>query len=208
MLELTERQQEILLYIKEQVREKGYPPSVREIGDAVGLRSSSTVHGHLKRLESKGYIRRDPTKPRAIEILDDDPEATIVNMGTKELIQIPIVGSVTAGEPILAVQNIEDYFPLPRDFASDEATFMLRVKGDSMIDAGILNGDYVVVRQQPDAINGEIVVALIEDEATVKRFYKETGHIRLQPENPVYEAIITKNAHILGKVIGVLRRLQ
>jgi repressor LexA len=205
MLELTERQKQILLYIKEQVRDKGYPPSVREIGDAVGLRSSSTVHGHLKRLESKGYIRRDPTKPRAIEILDGFQESALV---AKELIQVPILGSVTAGQPILAVQNIEDYFPLPRDFASDEATFMLRVQGDSMIEAGILNGDYVVVRQQPDASNGEIVVALIEDEATVKRFYKESGHIRLQPENPVYDAIITKNAHILGKVIGVLRRLH
>ena len=208
MHRLTQRQKEIFLYIREQVRERGYPPSVREIGNAIGLRSSSTVHGHLKRLENKGYIKRDPTKPRAIEILFEDPEDSTITVGNKELLQIPIVGNVTAGGPILAVQNIEEYFPLPREFASDETAFMLRVKGDSMIEAGILNGDYVVVRQQPDAINGDIVVAMIEDEATVKRFYKEKGHIRLQPENPAYEPIITQNAQILGKVIGVLRRLH
>jgi repressor LexA len=205
MQELTERQREILEFIKQQVREKGYPPSVREIGDAVGLRSSSTVHGHLRRLEDKGYIRRDPTKPRAIEILDDElAESQIM----RDLIIVPIVGRVTAGQPILAVENVEDYYPLPRDFASDEATFMLRVQGDSMIEAGILDGDYVVVRQQPDAINGDIVVVLLEDEATVKRFFRESEHIRLQPENPLYEPIITTNAQILGKVIGVLRRLH
>ncbi|NLJ24777.1 MAG: transcriptional repressor LexA [Firmicutes bacterium] len=205
MQELTERQSQILGFIKQQVREKGYPPSVREIGDAVGLRSSSTVHGHLRRLESKGYIRRDPTKPRAIEVLDDElAESQIM----KDLIAVPVVGNVTAGQPILAVENVEDYFPLPRDFASDEATFMLRIQGDSMIEAGILDGDYVVVRQQPDAINGDIVVVLLEDEATVKRFFREPEHIRLQPENPLYEPIITTNAQILGKVIGVLRRLH
>jgi repressor LexA len=205
MQELTERQRQVLDFIKEQVREKGYPPSVREIGDAVGLRSSSTVHGHLKRLESKGYIRRDPTKPRAIEILDDEmAESQII----EDLIAVPVVGNVTAGQPILAVENVEDYFPLPRDFASDEAAFMLRIQGDSMIEAGILDGDYVVVRQQPNAENGDIVVALLEDEATVKRFFKEPDHIRLQPENPVYDPIITTDAQILGKVIGVLRRLH
>lgn len=205
MQELTERQREILEFIKQQVREKGYPPSVREIGEAVGLRSSSTVHGHLRRLESKGYIRRDPTKPRAIEVLDDElAESRIM----KDLIAVPVVGNVTAGQPILAVENVEDYFPLPRDFASDEATFMLRIQGDSMIGAGILDGDYVVVRQQPDAINGDIVVVLLEDEATVKRFFREPDHIRLQPENPLYDPIITTNAQILGKVIGVLRRLH
>jgi repressor LexA len=205
MQELTERQRQVLDFIKEQVREKGYPPSVREIGDAVGLRSSSTVHGHLKRLESKGYIRRDPTKPRAIEILDDEmAESQII----EDLIAVPVVGNVTAGQPILAVENVEDYFPLPRDFASDEAAFMLRIQGDSMIEAGILDGDYVVVRQQPNAENGDIVVALLEDEATVKRFFKEPDHIRLQPENPIYDPIITTDAQILGKVIGVLRRLH
>jgi repressor LexA len=156
-------------------------------------------------LESKGYIRRDPTKPRAIEVLDDElAESQIM----KDLIAVPVVGNVTAGQPILAVENVEDYFPLPRDFASDEATFMLRIQGDSMIEAGILDGDYVVVRQQPDAINGDIVVVLLEDEATVKRFFREPEHIRLQPENPLYEPIITTNAQILGKVIGVLRRLH
>lgn len=205
MQELTERQRQVLDFIKEQVREKGYPPSVREIGDAVGLRSSSTVHGHLKRLESKGYIRRDPTKPRAIEILGDEmAESQII----EDLIAVPVVGNVTAGQPILAVENVEDYFPLPRDFASDEAAFMLRIQGDSMIEAGILDGDYVVVRQQPNAENGDIVVALLEDEATVKRFFKEPDHIRLQPENPIYDPIITTDAQILGKVIGVLRRLH
>lgn len=206
MQELTERQQQVLDFIKEQVKEKGYPPSVREIGAAVGLRSSSTVHGHLRRLERKGYIRRDPTKPRAIEILNNEEMAESQIM--KDLIAVPIVGNVTAGQPILAVENVEDYFPLPRDFASDEATFMLRIQGDSMIEAGILDGDYVVVRQQPDAINGDIIVALLENEATVKRFFKEPDHIRLQPENPVYEPIITTDVHILGKVIGVLRRLH
>ncbi len=207
MRELTERQREVLEFIKERVRRKGYPPSVREIGEAVGLRSSSTVHGHLRRLESKGYIRRDPTKPRAIEIIDDEPPAEIP-ITMKELVSVPIVGSVTAGQPILAVENIEDYVPLPRDFASDGTTFMLRVKGDSMIQVGILDGDYVIVRQQPDATNGDIVVALLEDEATVKRFYREADHIRLQPENPLYEPIITTDVQILGKVIGVLRRIH
>lgn len=205
MQQLTERQREVLEFIKRQVREKGYPPSVREIGDAVGLRSSSTVHGHLRRLESKGYIRRDPTKPRAIEILDDQGEMDLI---MRDLVAVPVVGNVTAGQPILAVENVEDYFPLPRDFVSDETTFMLRIKGDSMIEAGILDGDYVVVRQQPNAINGDIVVALLEDEATVKRFYRESDYVRLQPENPVYDPIITTDAQILGKVIGVLRRLH
>ena len=207
MRELTERQREVLEFIKERVRRKGYPPSVREIREAVGLRSSSTVHGHLRRLESKGYIRRDPTKPRAIEIIDDEPPAEIP-ITMKELVSVPIVGSVTAGQPILDVENIEDYVPLPRDFASDGTTFMLRVKGDSMIQVGILDGDYVIVRQQPDATNGDIVVALLEDEATVKRFYREADHIRLQPENPLYEPIITTDVQILGKVIGVLRRIH
>lgn len=204
--ELTSRQRQILAYIKREVMTKGYPPSVREIGQAVGLSSSSTVHGHLGKLEEKGYIRRDPTKPRAIELINDR------DVARKDIINVPIVGRVTAGEPILAVENIEDFFPMPRDFANyEEEVFMLRVRGDSMINAGILDGDFVVVRQQSHADNGDIVVALIEDEATVKRFYKEADHIRLQPENPRLEPIIVSDAadvHILGKVIGVFRKVR
>ena len=176
---------------------------MREIGQAVGLSSSSTVHGHLGKLEEKGYIRRDPTKPRAIELINDR------DIVRKEIINVPIVGKVTAGEPILAVENIEDFFPMPRDFASyDEEVFMLRVRGDSMIEAGILDGDFVVVRQQSHAENGDIVVALIEDEATVKRFYREADHIRLQPENPRLEPIRVKDVQILGKVVGVFRKVR
>lgn len=203
MDELTSRQREILSYIKREVLTKGYPPSVREIGQAVGLSSSSTVHGHLGKLEEKGYIRRDPTKPRAIELINDR------DVVRKDIVNVPIVGRVTAGEPILAVENIEDFFPMPRDFANyEEEVFMLRVRGDSMINAGILDGDFVVVRQQAHAENGEIVVALIEDEATVKRFYKEADHIRLQPENPHLEPIIVSDVHILGKVVGVFRKVR
>ncbi len=205
MTKLSKRQQQILDFIKKEVREKGYPPSVREIGEAVGLSSSSTVHGHLARLESKGLIRRDPTKPRAIEILDSKgmeiPEVPVR--------KVPIVGKVTAGMPITAIENIEDYFPLPERMAPrGDQVFMLEVMGDSMIDAGILNGDYVIVRQQATADNGDIVVALTEEnEATVKRFYKEKDHIRLQPENPAMEPIIATNVSILGKVIGVYRQI-
>ncbi|WAA13508.1 transcriptional repressor LexA [Fervidibacillus halotolerans] len=205
MTKLSKRQQEILNFIKSEVKEKGYPPSVREIGEAVGLSSSSTVHGHLARLESKGLIRRDPTKPRAIEILDDfreDEEDIPVR-------KVPIVGKVTAGLPITAIENIEDYFPLPERIApSGEKVFMLEIMGDSMIDAGILDGDYVVVRQQNTAENGDIVVAMTEEnEATVKRFYKEKHFIRLQPENPTMDPIIVPNVTILGKVIGVFRHI-
>ncbi|REJ33942.1 MAG: repressor LexA [Bacillota bacterium] len=203
MNELTPRQRQILEFIKREVQQKGYPPSVREIGQAVGLSSSSTVHGHLNKLEEKGYIRRDPTKPRAIELLD---EAT--GTARSELVYAPIVGRVTAGEPILAVENIEAYFPLPKGFVSHGQLFLLEVRGDSMLNAGILDGDYVVVRQQPDASNGDIVVALIGEEATVKRFYKENGHIRLQPENDAYPPIIGKDIQVLGKVVGVYRRLH
>lgn len=205
MTKLSKRQQEILDFIKQEVREKGYPPSVREIGQAVGLSSSSTVHGHLARLESKGLIRRDPTKPRAIEILDgkefEEPEVPVRN--------IPIVGRVTAGQPITAVENIEDYFPLPEKMApAGDQVFMLEIMGDSMIEAGILDGDYVVVRQQNTAENGDIVVAMTEDyEATVKRFYKEKNYIRLQPENSTMAPIIVDNVKILGKVIGVYRHI-
>lgn len=201
--DLSSRQIAILEFIKKEIRTKGYPPAVREIGEAVGLSSSSTVHGHLAQLEEKGYIRRDPTKPRAIEVTDGD--SSVVK---KEIINVPIVGKVTAGEPILAVENIEDSFPLPMDFVRNDNVFMLSVRGESMINAGILDGDYVLVRQQNNAKNGDIVVALLEDEATVKTFYKEKDYIRLQPENPVLEPIIVKDISVLGKVIGVFRRIH
>jgi repressor LexA len=207
MLKLSKRQQEILEYIKREVREKGYPPSVREIGEAVGLASSSTVHGHLARLEQKGLIRRDPTKPRAIELLDEDRD----NRSRFEYstVMAPIVGKVTAGQPITAVENIEDYFPLPTSFVGDSNVFLLTVQGDSMIDAGIYDGDLVIVRQQNTAHNGEIVVAMTEDdEATVKRFYREADHIRLQPENSTMEPMRYRNVTILGKVIGLFRHVD
>jgi repressor LexA len=206
MTKLSKRQEDILSFIKEEVRAKGYPPSVREIGEAVGLASSSTVHGHLARLESKGLIRRDPTKPRAIEVLDlHSPTMTMPGV-----INVPIIGKVTAGLPITAIENVEDYFPLPASFApADENIFMLEIMGDSMIDAGILDGDYVVVKQQRTANNGDIVVAMTEeDEATVKRFFKEKDHFRLQPENPTLEPILLQNVTILGKVIGVYRNIH
>lgn len=202
MDDLTPRQAEIFRFIKSEVLKKGYPPSVREIGQAVGLSSSSTVHGHLGKLEEKGYIRRDPTKPRAIELVHDR------DVVRKEIVNVPIVGRVTAGEPILAVENIEDFFPMPRDFANYEEVFMLKVRGDSMIGAGILDGDYVVVRQQSHAENGDIVVALLEDEATVKRFFREADHIRLQPENPSLAPIRSTDVQILGKVVGVFRKVR
>ncbi|HHW70441.1 MAG TPA: transcriptional repressor LexA [Clostridiales bacterium] len=199
---LSKNQKAILDFIKSELRTKGYPPSVREICDAVGLKSTSTVHGHLERLEKKGYIRRDPTKPRAIEVLDD-----IMFISDKELVNIPILGNVTAGKPILAVENIEDTFPIPVDYVGNSKCFMLSIKGDSMIEAGILDGDFIIVRQQHTAENGDIVVALIENEATVKSFYKEKDFIRLQPRNKYMEPIITKDVVILGKVIGVIRML-
>ncbi|HWI64018.1 MAG TPA: transcriptional repressor LexA [Symbiobacteriaceae bacterium] len=202
---LTERQRQVLQFIKEEIRAKGYPPSVREIGEAIGLSSSSTVHGHMARLEEKGFIRRDPTKPRAIEVLDET-----FSLPRKRTVNVPVVGRVTAGLPIFADQNVEDHFPLPADFvrADESELFFLTVQGDSMIDAGILDGDYVLVRRQQSATNGDIVVALIEDEATVKRFYKEQGHIRLQPENRFMDPIIVPNAQILGKVVGLIRQLD
>ncbi|NPV92309.1 MAG: transcriptional repressor LexA [Firmicutes bacterium] len=200
---MQDRQAAILNYIRQQINEKGYPPSVREIGQAVGLYSSSTVHGHLRRLEEKGLIRRDPTKPRAIEIMSDKAP-----IRRKEMVNVPVVGRVTAGEPILAVENVEDSFPLPLDFVRDEDVFMLKVRGESMIGAGIFDGDFVIVRPQKVAQNGEIVVALLEDEATVKRWFKEPDRVRLQPENPQYDPIITRNVDILGKVIGLVRRIH
>ncbi|MCW4682993.1 transcriptional repressor LexA [Bacillus sp. FSL W8-0645] len=206
MTKLSKRQLDILTFIKEEVKSKGYPPSVREIGEAVGLASSSTVHGHLARLETKGLIRRDPTKPRAIEVLDEEE----MNIPKSAVMNVPVIGKVTAGLPITAVENVEEYFPLPETFAApDEQVFMLEIMGESMIDAGILDNDYVIVRQQSTANNGDIVVAMTEeDEATVKRFYKEDTHFRLQPENPSMEPIILQNVSILGKVIGVFRNIH
>ncbi|MFC5531883.1 transcriptional repressor LexA [Cohnella yongneupensis] len=203
MSKMSNRQNAILEFIKTEVREKGYPPSVREIGEAVGLASSSTVHGHLDRLEKKGLIRRDPTKPRAIEILGDDESMYGLASSVR---QIPLVGKVTAGVPITATENIEEYFPLPTTMVGDQPVFMLSVQGDSMIEAGIHDGDYVIVRQQPNATNGDIVVAMTEDnEATVKTFYKERDHIRLQPENASMSPLRYPNVSILGKVIGLIR---
>lgn len=206
MTKLSKRQQDILNFIKLEVQKKGYPPSVREIGEAVGLASSSTVHGHLARLESKGLIRRDPTKPRAIEILEE--ETSIIPR--MNVINVPIIGKVTAGSPITAIENVEEYFPLPDSFAAaDDHIFMLEIMGDSMIEAGILDGDMVIVKQQKTANNGDIVVAMTEDdEATVKRFFKEKDYIRLQPENSTMDPIILRNVTILGKVVGVYRNIH
>ncbi len=206
MKKVSKRQEDILTFIKDEVRKKGYPPSVREIGEAVGLASSSTVHGHLARLESKGLIRRDPTKPRAIEILDLDEFTSL----SPSVLHVPLIGKVTAGLPITAIENIEEFFPLPNTFGSTEDNlFMLEIMGDSMIEAGILNGDYVVVKQQQSANNGEIVVAMTEDdEATVKRFFKEKSYFRLQPENSSMEPIIVNQVSILGKVVGVYRHIH
>jgi len=201
MNELSSKQKQILEYMKSEVREKGYPPSVREICDAVDLKSTSTVHGHLARLEKKGFIRRDPTKPRAIEILDSFFESA-----QKELVNVPIIGNITAGAPILAVENIEDTFPLPMEYIHNDHAFMLRVRGESMIEAGIFDRDLILVRQQNDAKNGDIVVALIEDYATVKTFYREDGFIRLQPENASMSPIIVRDVTILGKVTGLFRK--
>ncbi len=199
---ITSKQQEILEYIKETILKKGYPPSVREICEAVRLKSTSSVHSHLETLEQKGYIRRDPTKPRTIEIIDD-----CFNLTRRELVNVPMIGTVAAGQPILAEENIENYFPIPVELLPNEQTFMLRVKGESMINAGIFDGDQIIVKQQDYARNGEIVVALIEDSATVKRFYKEKGHYRLQPENDALDPIITDEVKILGVVIGLVRMM-
>lgn len=208
MEELTDRQRQIFRFIASTVDEKGYPPTVREIGDAVGLRSPSTVHSHLAGLESKGYIRRDPTKGRAIELLHHvsrPPDRT------PEVLMVPLVGRVTAGSPVLATENIEEMVPLPRQFvrSGQEETFLLRVDGSSMIEAGIHNGDLVVVRRQQHADDGDIVVALVgEEDATVKRFFRERDHIRLQPENSAMEPIITRDVRILGRVMGLFRSLS
>ncbi len=198
---ITAKQQEILEYIKEEILKRGYPPAVREICEAVNLKSTSSVHSHLETLEKNGYIRRDPTKPRAIEICDDS-----FQMVRTEMVSLPVVGQVAAGTPILAAQNIEQYFPVPAEMVpTGEPSFVLKVKGDSMINAGIFSGDQIFVQSCNTARNGDTVVALIDDSATVKTFYKENGHIRLQPENDAMDPIIVDDCQILGKVFGVFR---
>ena len=203
---ITDKQREILEYIKNEILNRGFPPSVREICEAVELKSTSSVHAPLETLEKNGYIRRDPTKPRTIEILDDN-----FNLLRREMVNVPVVGTVTAGQPILAVENIESYFPVPAEFMPNQQCFILNVQGESMVNAGILDGDQVLVQQQPDAQNGEIVVALLGEEATVKRFYKEKNCYRLQPENDTMEPIIVDSDQefkILGKVFGVFRLFE
>lgn len=201
---ISKKQSEILEYIKQEIVSRGFPPAVREICEAVGLKSTSSVHSHLETLEKNGYIRRDPTKPRAIEILDEN-----FGMLRRDMVNVPMVGRVAAGQPILAEENIEGYFPVPAEFMPKEPTFMLQVKGESMINAGILNGDHILVKEQKTAENGEKVVALIDDSATVKTYYKENGYYRLQPENDYMEPIIVEgNLEILGKVIGVFRFMK
>ena len=197
---ITTKQSEILEYIKKEILERGYPPAVREICEAVHLKSTSSVHSHLETLEKNGYIRRDPTKPRAIEIMDDT-----FNLTRREMVNVPVIGNVAAGQPLLAVQNIENYFPIPAEYMPNQETFMLKVKGESMINAGILDGDHILVERQSTASNGEIVVALVDDSATVKTYYKEDGHYRLQPENDTMDPIIVDECSILGKVFGVFR---
>ena len=197
---ISDKQREILEYIKAEILNRGYPPAVREICEAVKLKSTSSVHAHLETLEKNGYIRRDSTKPRAIEIVDEN-----FNLTRREMVNVPIVGKVAAGEPILAVENIENYFPIPAEFMPNEQTFILQVQGESMINAGILDGDYILVQQQSTAKDGDMVVALIDDSATVKTFYKENGYYRLQPENDFMDPIIVSEVMIMGKVIGTFR---
>ena len=197
---ISAKQSEILEYIKSQILNKGYPPSVRDICEAVDLKSTSSVHAHLESLEKNGYIRRDPTKPRAIEIIDDN-----FNLVRREVVNVPVLGQVAAGMPLLAVENVTNYFPIPAEYMPNEETFILIVKGESMVNMGIYDGDQIIVKKQNTAKNGEVVVALVEDSATVKRFYKENGHYRLQPENDFMDPIIVDQVEILGKVIGLLR---
>ncbi len=197
---ITPKQQEILEYIKQQILKKGYPPAVREICEAVHLKSTSSVHSHLETLEKNGYIRKDPTKPRAIEILDDSFQLT-----RREMVNIPVIGSVAAGQPIFAAENIETYFPVPSEFIPNQEVFMLHVKGDSMMNAGIFDGDTILVKHKNTASNGDLVVALLDDSATFKTYYKEVGFYRLQPENDHMEPIIAENISILGVVFGVFR---
>ena len=197
---LTDKQKEIFNVIKDSILNKGYPPSVREIGELVGIKSTSSVHAHLNSLEKKGYIRKDPTKPRTIEITDDS-----FNFTRREVVNVPMVGTVAAGMPILASENITDYFPIPSELLPNTDIFMLKVKGDSMINVGIHDGDQIIVSKQNTAKNGDIIVALVEDSATVKTFYKEKNFYRLQPENDFMEPILVKEVSILGKVIGLFR---
>ncbi len=197
---ITDKQREILEFMKQEILNKGYPPTVRDICEAVKLKSTSSVHSHLETLEKNGYIRRDPTKPRAIEIIDDN-----FNLTRREVANVPMVGRVAAGEPILAVENVESYFPIPTEYMPNAEAFMLKVKGESMINAGIFDGDNVLVEKCNTARNGDMVVALVDDSATVKTFYKEANHIRLQPENDSMDPIIVDNCEILGKVFGVFR---
>ena len=197
---ISDKQKEILEYMKQEILNKGYPPTVRDICEAVKLKSTSSVHSHLETLEKNGYIRRDPTKPRAIEIIDEN-----FNLTRREMTNVPMVGRVAAGEPILAVENIESYFPIPTEYMPNAESFMLKVKGESMINVGIFDGDQILVEKCNTARNGDMVVALVDDSATVKTFYKENGHIRLQPENDTMEPIIVDNCEIMGKVFGVFR---
>ena len=197
---ISDKQREILEYMKQEILNKGYPPTVRELCDAVHLKSTSSIHSHLETLEKNGYIRRDPSKPRAIEIVDDNFNLTI-----REVVNVPVVGSIAAGQPLLAIQNIDNYFPIPAEYMPNQDTFMLHVKGESMINVGIFDGDVILVKQQSTARNGEIVAALVDDSATVKTFYKEDGHIRLQPENDSMNPIIVPDCQILGVVFGVFR---
>ena len=212
---LNRREKAILKFIEKQVKLNGYPPSVREIGKAVDLKSTATVHGYLASLEKKGYIKKESQKGRTLKLLkggleeDSNQEKIEKDVYTsKEMVDVPVIGKITAGEPILAVENVTDTFPIPIDFVGNSESFMLTVRGCSMIEAGILDGDYILVKKQNTANNGEIVVALIEDEATVKTFYKEEGHIRLQPENSTMDPIIVPNCEILGKVAGVFRKIR
>ncbi|MCI9446222.1 MAG: transcriptional repressor LexA [Lachnospiraceae bacterium] len=197
---ISDKQKEILEYIKSEILNRGYPPSVRDICEAVHLKSTSSVHSHLETLEKNGYIRRDPTKPRAIEIIDDT-----FNLSRREVVNVPLLGRVAAGEPLLAVENIESYFPIPAEYMPNEEAFMLKVKGESMINAGIFDGDNILVQRQSTASDGDMVVALVEESATVKTFYKEGDHYRLQPENDNMEPIIVDDCAVLGKVFGVFR---
>ncbi len=201
-----DKQKKILDFVNRYLMEKGFPPSVREICKAVGFKSTSTVHAYLIKLEEEGLITKDATKPRALKVLDESGKNLEGYIADQEIDNIPVIGKITAGAPILAVENIEETFPIPVQYLENSTSFMLKVKGDSMINAGILDGDYILVKQQNTANNGDMVVALIEDEATVKTFYKEKNYYRLQPENPDYEPIITKELNILGKVIGLFRK--
>lgn len=207
---ITKRQQQIYDFIKEYQQEKGYPPSVREMAAAVGLSSPSTVHAHLSALEARGLLKRDATKPRAIELFNEDGSSVSVSKNEEEpqrgTVTLPLVGRVAAGIPILAEQNIEDSFTVPTEIATDQGSFVLEVHGNSMVNVGIYNGDYIIVREQHSAMNGEIVVAMIDGAATVKTFYKEQGRVRLQPENDTMEPIYATNPTILGKVVALMRR--